>query len=57
MLGGPLEFISRLRRQHGQVVGLLLGGERVVLLSEPAAAKQVLVEQADVFVKVSDTDL
>jgi hypothetical protein len=52
MLAGPLEFIMRLRRQHGQVVGILLGGERVVLLSEPAAAKQVLVEQADVFVKV-----
>jgi hypothetical protein len=53
MLGGPLELITRLRRQHGQVVGMLLGGERVVLLSEPAAAKMVLVEQADVFVKVS----
>jgi hypothetical protein len=31
--------------KSGQVVGLLLGGERVVLVSEPAAAaKQVLVE-------------
>lgn len=55
MLSGPLEFISRLRREHGPVVGMLLGGERVVLVSEPQAARQVLLEQPDVFVKVGST--
>jgi len=41
LLSDPLGFISRLRREHGPVVGLLLGGERVVLVADPDAAKQV----------------
>jgi cytochrome P450 len=39
-------------REYGPVVGLLLGGERVVLVADPAAARQVLIDDAsDVFVK------
>lgn len=41
LLSDPLACISRLRREHGPLVGLLLGGERVVLVADPAAAKQV----------------
>jgi hypothetical protein len=41
LLSDPLACISRLRREHGALVGLLLGGERVVLVADPAAAKQV----------------
>eukprot|EP00775_Hariotina_reticulata_P008971 gene8971-9146_t len=38
--------------EYGPVVGLLLGGERVVLVADPAAARQVLIDDAsDVFVK------
>jgi hypothetical protein len=35
------EFLEKTKREHGTIVGLLLGGERVVLISEPEAAKQV----------------
>jgi hypothetical protein len=42
LLQQPLGFLEQLRRQYGTVVGLLLGGERVVLVagaaSEAAAA-------------------
>lgn len=43
LLSNPLACISRLRREHGPLVGLLLGGERVVLVADPEAAKQVCV--------------
>jgi len=51
MLSDPLRFIEDLRATHGPVVGMLLGGERVVLLSDPPAARQALIDRADVFVK------
>ncbi len=51
MLSDPLAFIENLRQSHGPIVGLLLGGERVVLVSEPAASRQVLIDRSDVFVK------
>lgn len=41
LLSDPLGTLSRLRREYGPLVGLLLGGERVVLVAEPDAAKQV----------------
>ncbi|KAI8472926.1 MAG: cytochrome P450 [Monoraphidium minutum] len=51
MLADPLSFIESVRGRHGPVAGLLLGGERVVLVSCPAAARQVLIDRADIFVK------
>ncbi|PRW32625.1 cytochrome p450 isoform A [Chlorella sorokiniana] len=52
MLQAPLPFLEELRRQHGTVVGLLLGGERVVLVAEPEAARAVLIDPGQpVFVK------
>jgi hypothetical protein len=51
MLADPLAFIEDVRARHGPVAGLLLGGERVVLVSDPAAARQVLIDRADIFVK------
>lgn len=51
LLSDPLATIISLAQAHGPVVGLLLGGERVVLVSEPQAAREVLIERADVFVK------
>jgi cytochrome P450 len=51
MLADPLAFIESVRERHGPVAGLLLGGERVVLVSDPAAARQVLIDNAAVFVK------
>ncbi len=41
LLGGPLEFLQRTRAEHGDVVGLLLGGERVVLVADSQVARQV----------------
>lgn len=35
------DFLERTKQAHGSIVGLLLGGERVVLVSDPAAAKEV----------------
>lgn len=51
LLTEPLATISTLSAQHGDLVGLLLGGERVVLVSGPEAARTILMERADVFVK------
>ncbi|KAL6746717.1 cytochrome P450 [Haematococcus lacustris] len=51
LLTDPLAFITAATAQFGPVVGLLLGGERVVLVADPGCAKQVLVEKAEVFVK------
>lgn len=41
----PAEFLERTKREYGDVVGLLMGLERVVLISDPAAAKQVSVDE------------
>lgn len=41
LLSDPLSFISSTSQQHGGVVGMLLGGERIVLISDAGAARQV----------------
>ena len=51
MLQDPLGFITAATRQSG-VVGLRLGPEAVVLVADPAAARQVLIDQASSFGKV-----
>ena len=51
MLADPLSFIQFQQQQYGNTVGMLLGGEWVVLVSSPEAAQQVLIDQPDVFVK------
>ncbi len=52
-LRSPLGFLDRIVRQHGGSVGLRLGGEHVVLLTDPALSRQVLIDQADTFCKVT----
>ena len=47
----PLAFIVEARASHGDVVGLRLAGERCVLVSDAAAAKDVLIDRSSVFVK------
>ncbi|KAL4425407.1 hypothetical protein ABPG75_009423 [Micractinium tetrahymenae] len=54
MLQQPLDFLQEVRRRHGGVAGLLLGGERAVLVADPAVARVVLLEppgRAPPFVK------
>lgn len=39
LLGRPLAFVEEAAQQYGGLVGLLLGGERVVLVSDPVCAR------------------
>jgi cytochrome P450 len=52
MLSDPLAFLDQTSATYGSVVGLVLGGEYVVLVSDPAVAKDVMIDSASVFVKV-----
>jgi hypothetical protein len=52
MLSDPLAFLEETTAVYGGVVGLVLGGEYVVLVSDPAVAKDVMIDSASVFVKV-----
>ena len=47
----PLKFIERVSRAHGDASGLTLAGERVVLVSSPALARDVLLDKSDCFQK------
>ncbi|KAG2496159.1 hypothetical protein HYH03_005761 [Edaphochlamys debaryana] len=52
LLSDPLAFLKTSTERYGPLVGLLLGGERVVLVTGREEARQVLVEQAgSVYVK------
>lgn len=51
MLADPLAFLERTTTVHGGVAGVVLGGEYVVLVSDPAVAKDVLIDRAAMFVK------
>lgn len=52
MLANPLAFLEQTTAAHTGVAGLVLGGEYVVLVSDPAVAKDVLIDRASIFVKV-----
>ena len=52
MLQNPLGFITN-ATQRSKIVGLRLGPEAVVLVADPAAARQILIDQASSFGKVS----
>ena len=47
----PLAFIVDTQRRHGDVVGLSLAGERVVLVADPKVAADVMIHRAGLFVK------
>ncbi|GIL91069.1 hypothetical protein Vretimale_9498 [Volvox reticuliferus] len=52
LLSDPLSFLSSTTKQYGQLVGLTLGGEHVVLVTGREAARVVLLDQAgSVYVK------
>lgn len=51
-LRSPLAFLDATVQQYGGAVGLKLGGEHVVLLTDLTLARQVLIDQPEVFVKV-----
>ncbi|KAK9854819.1 hypothetical protein WJX84_005514 [Apatococcus fuscideae] len=51
LLADPLGYLDRITQQHGPIVGLVLGGEYVVVVADAAAARTVLHDQSGVFVK------
>lgn len=52
LLANPLAFLDEMNRTYGQLVGILLGGEHVVLVSDPAAAEKILISGNSQFAKV-----
>lgn len=52
MLADPLAFLEKTTAAFGGVAGLVLGGEFIVLVSDPEVAKDVLIDRASIFVKV-----
>ncbi|KAK9830754.1 hypothetical protein WJX74_005464 [Apatococcus lobatus] len=51
LLADPLGYLDRITQQYGPVVGLVLGGEYVVVVADVAAARTVLQDQTGLFVK------
>lgn len=51
MLRDPLTFLENVTAQYGGVVGLILGGQHVAVVTDPAIAKDVLIDQASLFAK------
>lgn len=51
MLQDPLTFLESVTAQYGGVVGLVLGGQHVAVVTDPDIAKNVLIDQASLFAK------
>lgn len=51
LLADPLAFLCATYATHGDVATLVLGGERVVLVSDPETAHRITVEDADKWIK------
>ena len=51
LLQDPLRFLEKTSATYGGSVGMVLAGEYVVLLSDPALVRQVVIDEADTFVK------
>ena len=52
LLANPLAFLEEVKQQHGKIVGMVLGGERVVLVADSAIAEQVLITENSTVAKV-----
>jgi len=51
LLRDPLAFLQETQSKYGDIVGLSLGGERAVLVTDPLAAKTVLIKDPDIYIK------
>ncbi|KAK9793752.1 hypothetical protein WJX73_010742 [Symbiochloris irregularis] len=51
MLANPLAYLETTQRRHGKVVGLKLGPEAVILVSDQSTAHEVLSTRASSFAK------
>ena len=52
MLLDPLSFLENVSAMYQPVIGLIMGGEEVILVADPAAAQQVLIDKAAIYRKV-----
>lgn len=52
LLANPLTFLEEVTHRHGKVVGMVLGGERVVLVADANVAEQVLISGNSTVAKV-----
>lgn len=52
MLLDPLGFLQNVTSMYQPAVGLIMGGEEVILVADPAAAQQVLIDKAAIYKKV-----
>ena len=57
MLADPLAFLEKITQEYGKVVGMVLGGERVVLVADSAIAEQVLITGNSTVAKVCSSPL
>ncbi|HTK78205.1 MAG TPA: cytochrome P450 [Gemmataceae bacterium] len=48
---GPLEFLARCAREHGDFVPLRIGFRKILLVSDPAAIEEVLLTKSRDFIK------
>ena len=53
LLANPLAFLEDVTRNHGKVVGMVLGGERVILVADSGVAEDILITRNAVVSKVS----
>ena len=53
MLLDPLSFLEQVSSTYQPIVGLIMGGQEVILVADPAAAQQVLIDKAAIYRKVS----
>ncbi len=52
MLLDPLRFLESVTATYQPIVGLVMGGEEVILVADPVAAQQVLIDKASIYRKV-----
>ena len=51
LIADPLAFLRNTQQRYGDLASLVLGGERVVLVSDPVATRQIVVDDAATWVK------
>ncbi len=45
LLANPLSFLEEIKQQYGKIVGMVLGGELVVLVADSVIAEEVLITE------------
>ena len=48
----PLRFLEDVTSRYKPIVGLIMGGEEIIFVADPATAQQVLIDKASIYRKV-----